>query len=858
MPPGSEDPAVRQEAKRIFALVLEHEPANRLEYLRELCGPRLEIFQEVSSLLEVDAGLDSFLERPPLGPVPAGLAARVDPLIGRMIGPYRVIREIGRGGMGFVYLAQRADDQFRRQVALKVVNPELVDRHTLNRFENERQTLAALDHPNIIKLLDGGATENGMPWLAMDYMEGQSIDLYCETHWLAVAERISLFRTVCGAVHYAHQNLVIHRDLKPGNILITPQGVPKLLDFGIAKLLRPEFAMRTVGQTLTNLQPMTPEFASPEQIRGLPLTTTSDVYSLGVLLYRLVVGRHPYNTKSTSLLELERAICETDPEKPSTAIRAQRRAEPATAPSRDLGLSNDLDVIILMAMRKEPQRRYASAEHLSEDLQLLLEGRPVSARKDTLGYRVSKLVSRHKAGTAVAALAIMALLIMGLFAYREYLQAKRRAQELHQFAQVVLNIDEGLQSGRVETRAAMLGKAVESLDNLARDGGGNPELERDLVRAYVNMADVQGNLYSANLGNTAGAEGLYRKALAIAETLQRADPNSSAANLDVALCNRKLADVLLAKGDRLGALEKYKGALPMIEAVISANPTNQEALRGLVNIWGNIGNTYDELGDPAGAMEGYQKSGDAARKWVLLDPSRRISVAFAMEKVAYYGMLSGKGTDGEQTIQEALDIFTQTAEANPSPTARRNLADAYDKLALVQKSSGKVTAALASAQKSRSILEGLLASDPKNQQYEIDVPEALRLEIELDLLAGEMASARRQTERALHLLTPLVNSPAAAEDSLFGYAYILIHTPFPQYQNPAAALDSATRATELSHESDPEILEVLALAQAKIGKRTQSIESLQKALALLQAPKPGDPIPELRKRLERDLASLRQ
>jgi tetratricopeptide (TPR) repeat protein len=325
----------------------------------------------------------------------------------------------------------------------------------------------------------------------------------------------------------------------------------------------------------------------------------------------------------------------------------------------------------------------------------------------------------------------------------------------------------------------------------------------------------------------------------------------------VALCNRKLADVLLANGDRLGALGKYQGARRMIEAVVADNPSDQEALKGLVTAWGNIGSTYDELGDPAAAMESYQKSAEAARKWVVLDPSRRISVAFAMEKVAYYGMTSGKGTNGEQTIQEALDIFVRTADINPSPTARRNLADAYDKLALVQKSTGKIAAALASAEKSRAILEGLLASDPKNQQYQIDVPDAMRLEIELDLLAGKKASARRQTQRALHLLNPLVNSPAASEDSLFDYASILIHTPFPEHQNPAAALDSAVRATALSHESDPEILEALALAQAKAGKRTQSRESLEKALALLPSPKPGDPIPELRKGLERDLANLR-
>ena len=256
-----------QQVKGIFDRAVERDPISRAGFVRDCCGNDEELRMEVETLLSSDAEVGdgaagSLLEKPVManaGGAGAGAAVaparNIDPMIGRAIGPYRVIREIGRGGMGFVYLAQRADDQFRRQVALKIVNPALVDRHTMSRFENERQTLASLDHPNIIKLLDGGTTEDGMPWLVMDYMEGETIERYCETHRLGIPERLSLFRTVCGAVHYAHQNLVIHRDLKPGNILISPQGVPKLLDFGIAKLLRPEFSMRTVGHTRTEMQP---------------------------------------------------------------------------------------------------------------------------------------------------------------------------------------------------------------------------------------------------------------------------------------------------------------------------------------------------------------------------------------------------------------------------------------------------------------------------------------------------------------------------------------------------------------------------------------------------------------------------
>src|SRR5260221_732691 len=251
--------------------------------------------------------------------------ARVDPLMGRTIGSYKIIRHIGRGGMGSVYLAERSDDQFRRQVAVKAVNPELVDAGILRRFHNERQTLAALDHPNIIKLLDGGTTEDGAPYLVMDYVEGQTIDEYCNSRKLSTTERLQLFRIVCRAVTYAHQNLVVHRDLKPSNILITPDGTPKLLDFGIAKLLKAEYASSS-AVTRTDVRPMTPEYASPEQVLGQPITTASDIYALGVLLYRLLTGVHPYQLKTQSALELELAICQTEPERPSTSVLHRGKA----------------------------------------------------------------------------------------------------------------------------------------------------------------------------------------------------------------------------------------------------------------------------------------------------------------------------------------------------------------------------------------------------------------------------------------------------------------------------------------------------------------------------------------------------
>ena len=313
--------------------------------------------------------------------------------------------------MGVVYLAVRADDHYQKRVAIKLVQHGLYTGAILHRFRTERQILASLDHPNIARLLDGGTTTDGRPYLVMEYVEGLPIDVYCDRHKLSISERLRLFRTVCAAVHYAHQNLVIHRDLKPSNILVSTDGVPKLLDFGIAKLLNPELSAPSLVFTESGLQLLTPEYASPEQVRGEPLTTASDVYALGVLLYELLTGHQPYRLTSRRRQDLERVICEVDPLKPSTAIsRSDADTEtdgtgqrtPATVSQTREGqpeklrrrLTGDLDNIVLMALRKEPQRRYGSAEHLAEDLRRHLEGLPVMARPQTFGYRSAKFIRR--------------------------------------------------------------------------------------------------------------------------------------------------------------------------------------------------------------------------------------------------------------------------------------------------------------------------------------------------------------------------------------------------------------------------------------------------------------------------------
>lgn len=357
------------------------------------------------------------------------------------IGPYRVLRTLGVGGMGEVYLAERADAEFEQQVAIKVVHGGPLSRVMRSRLKIERQILAQLDHPNIAHLLDGGTLPDGTAYIVMEYVDGIPIDEYCDSHRLDVAARLKLFQLVCAAVHYAHQNLIVHRDLKPSNILVTAAGVPKLLDFGIAKLLDDRQAgHHTLAVTHADLRIMTPDHASPEQVRGQAITTSSDVYVLGVLLYRLLTGVGPFVISSTRLTDIERAICEKDPPVASAAVdtedsraaRAVLESRSTTASRLRRTLRGDLDNIVRMAMRKEPERRYGSSQQMASDLQRYLDGKPVIARRDTLSYRSAKFVGRH--WLPVAASFTGLVLIIG-FATTAYVQSVRIAAERDRVAE---------------------------------------------------------------------------------------------------------------------------------------------------------------------------------------------------------------------------------------------------------------------------------------------------------------------------------------------------------------------------------------------------------------------------------------
>jgi serine/threonine protein kinase/tetratricopeptide (TPR) repeat protein len=409
------------QVKELFTLALERDPEERSRFLHQACAGDEALCAEIESLLSSFDGAPTFLEESPAADlVSAKSRAMTEEMTGKRIGAYRILREIGHGGMAVVYLGERDDQNYRKQVAIKMVKSGIDTEQVLQRFRNERQTLAALDHTNIVKLLDGGSGEDGSPYLVMEYVEGLPIDQYCDLHKLAIEDRLRLFRQVCSAVQYAHEKLVIHRDLKPGNILIAKGGVPRLLDFGIAKLLNPE-CFQTALVTRTNWRPMTPEYASPEQVRGQSITAASDVYSLGILLFELLTGHRPYRSAGQSLLEMERLVCESEPQRPSAVIYRkeekissdgearlpitpervsdERGLRPAELQRR---LRGDLDMIAMKALRKEPERRYVSVEEFSCDIERYLTGMPVTARKSSIAYRSGRFIRRHKESLAAA------------------------------------------------------------------------------------------------------------------------------------------------------------------------------------------------------------------------------------------------------------------------------------------------------------------------------------------------------------------------------------------------------------------------------------------------------------------------
>jgi serine/threonine protein kinase len=555
--------------------------------------------------------------------------------------------------MGEVYLAERADAQFEQQVAIKVVHGGALGGGMHSRLKQERQILAQLDHPNIAHLLDGGSLPDGRAYIVMEYVDGIAIDAYCDSNRLDVVARLKLFQTVCAAVHYAHQNLIVHRDLKPSNILVTAAGVPKLLDFGIAKLLdERQAAHHTLAMTHADIRIMTPDHASPEQVRGQPITTSSDVYVLGVLLYKLLAGTGPFVIVSVRLSQIERAICERDPRPPSQAVCTDDSEESrSTAEARSTNpkrlvrsLAGDLDNIVLMAMRKEPERRYASAQQMASDIQRYLEGRPVIARRDTWSYRSSKFVRRHwlpvTAGAGAAALVLA-------FAVTTYRQSLRIAAERDRVAQ---------QRERAEHERARAEEVSSFLVNLFKlsdpeENRGNQVTARELLdsgakRLRAGLQDQPET--KAALLSTVGAVydslGQYQDALPILdESLRLQDKPHDASRIDTLL---ELGHARVKLGDLHGAEQPLQEALHLAQTDSGAR--SLESGRAL---W-NLGMLRSEQGQYSQAKDLY------IRSLAILEQSSAplTDVSLVLDDLATVYTREQQWLLAKQTFERSLDI----------------------------------------------------------------------------------------------------------------------------------------------------------------------------------------------------------
>jgi eukaryotic-like serine/threonine-protein kinase len=785
-------PEVWQRVREMLDHALNAAPEHRAAYLDEACADDPELRAEVESLLEsyLRAG-DTFLEGRAIEAAGFDGDAADAPLEGQRIGPYLVVEEIGHGGMGVVYRAVRADDQFRKEVAIKVVRGGLSDELSNQRFKAERQILANLDHPNIARLLDGGAVD-GRPYVVMEYVQGVPMDEYCDARKLPIRARLELFRTVCSAVAYAHRRLVVHRDLKPGNILVASDGQPKLLDFGIAKIVDPEqydTVDPTVTPTVTMVRLMTPEYASPEQMRGEAITTATDVYSLGVVLYGLLSGRRPYRTTGRTPHEMARAVLEQEPERPSTSIdraaEADRElvglARGASPEKLRRRLGGDLDNIVLKALRKEPERRYVSVEQFSEDVRRHLAGLPVIARPDTFSYRSGKFIRRHKAAVVGAALVALALvggiaatMRQAAIARTERARAEQRFYDVRQLANSLLfEVHDAIENlpGSTPARKILVDRALQYLDKLAREAKGDQSLQRELAAAYEKVGDVQGGYRTANLGDTAGFISSYRRALAIREAVYQTDPANSEAQRELLRTHGRLSDALLAAGDSAGSLEQLRQLLPLAESLAAADPNNLADRRNLALAHLDYGWKSSGNGDWQSGLEECRKSVAMLEELARADPKdrrTRRSLAVAYGRVGeLLSLYAGQHAESLAVHQKARSIEQSLLAEDARNTDLRRL-EAWEILR-----TGEETAALgdgAGAMRrygdALAQFRGLSKADPKNAQFHFDVASALARVGAGHLEAGDAGSALEELQASLAELENDSNPGAQNTDQL--------------------------------------------------------------------------------------------
>ena len=784
--------------ENLFVAAAELPPDRRRQFVEEQSQGDDELRNEVFSLLRYDTSGPDIQEAVELGA--RSILTHV-PLEGTLLGPWRVERELGRGGMSVVYLAVRADGQFSKRVAIKVIKRGMDTAAVVERFQRERRILAALDHPYIARLLDGGTTADGLPYIVMDYVEGLPIDHWCAERGLGVEQRCELIGKVCEAVAYAHRNLVIHRDLKPGNILVGADGNPKLLDFGIAKLLGDGAETGGEAETRVPMRPLTPEYASPEQMSGGVVGTATDVYSLGVVLFELLAGTRPQN-------EGDKAS--------AVALRCGKGARWSRA------VAGDLDNILQMTLRAEPERRYLGAGQLQEDLRRHLAGQPVAARRETWGYRCAKFYRRHPFGTpAVALVALLAVtgVVFIVQAERDASAQRQKAEErLGQLVDLSNRVLFGLHGsierlpGATEARLDIVQSTLEYLDKLNAEDGNDPRILSALASAYARVARAQGSPQQPNLGDLKGAQRSYEKAGRILAQLMKGNGGGPDLLEQDAELRLEYGLLLSETGHRDNAVTEFRGGLgrlaillgkyphslparrtrsrlqleigqvtkytdpaatrttdlalvPEFETLVRENPGDTDCLLNLASLWSQVGSTFDEEGKPADAVDGFRRSLALREQVFALRPrdvqvQRDLLIAYGhLGDITGSPMFPSKGDYREAIVlyRKAAAIAHAMGAADPSNVqARNDEGTALFRVGASQTAAGDNRLALESLRQSEVLLEPLRAASPGS------VPLAQRVSLlqlyrgRALLNLGEYPAATATLRRSAGLCIPVL------------------------------------------------------------------------------------------------------
>ena len=766
-----------QRVKDVFSAACELDASERNRYLDETCAGDAALRAEVVSLLDAHNQTDAVIDRPAAAYVGGGeVFAGSDRRIGQRIGAYEIVALIGHGGMGDVFRAVRDDDQYEAEVAIKLMRADVRSSLTEQRFRTERQILAGLDHRNIARLLDGGTTATGAPYVVMELVAGEPLDRYCEQRKLTMRERLQLFRDVCAAVSYAHQRLVVHRDLKPGNILVTAEGRVKLLDFGIAKLLQPSANDTGAAPTITLMQALTPGFASPEQILGGTITTASDVYSLGVVLYLLLTGRSPYRTSLDSAQDAIREVCDNDPPPPSS----------------HLSLDRDLDAITLRALRKEPDKRYRSVDELSEDVRRHLEGLPVLARGDQFSYRAGKFVRRHR--IEIIAAGVLAVTLLGgvfaslreariaeqqrVVAEQQSERAERHFSSVRKLADTfVFQVHDAIKDlpGSTAARELLVTTALEYLNTLAAEAGNDRELQQDLAAAYEKVGDIQGQAYGqANVGAPRLALDSYAKAIALLEPIVAADPGNIGARSSLAQGYLRRSRLLFVLGEPEQAVVASQSAVSAYEALAQAQP-DIATRASLADAYSSHAYTVDEAGNiPGGQNDAgvvYARKAVAILEDLARERPDDVNLAYKLAKAYSSLAITVLGdVPRPETMQESLEFHRKALAVDArlvasssgmnSKYVRALVLDRMN-VALILNEMADYRGAVENARAAQPLL-ARLRTDANNTQVRVDSAN-LAWPLGRGLLElGELEEARKVFEQHAAVLAEL----SAASDTL--------------------------------------------------------------------------------------------